>query len=122
LNINKSQLFAPTTYDRVDSDMVIAVFDEFIEQITKKTVIVVDNASFHTSKKFKAKIEEWNQKDVEIFYLPPYSPELNPIEILWKFMKYHWIDFNAYKSIQNMKYYVENILSNYGSKYEINFC
>ena len=121
LNIKHNKLFGTTTYNRVDSDMVIASFDEFIQQITTKTVIVVDNASFHTSKKFKDKIEEWNNKNIEIFYLPPYSPELNPIEIPWKFMKYHWIDFNAYKSTENMRHYVENIIINYGITYEINF-
>ena len=28
-----------------------------------------------------------------LFYLPPYSPELNMIEILWKQAKYHWRRF-----------------------------
>ena len=124
LNINKSKLFSMTTYSRVDSDMVIAVFDEFIEQIktsTNKTVIVIDNASFHTSKKFKDMLPIWSKQNIEIFYLPPYSPQLNPIEILWKFMKYHWIDFNAYKSTKNMKNYVDKVLTNYGTDYEINF-
>jgi len=124
LNINNSKLFATTTYSRVDSDMVIATFNEFMKQTIrncKKTIIVVDNASFHTSKKFKDMLPKWNKKGVEIFYLPPYSPELNPIEILWKFMKYHWIDFKAYKSTKNMRNYVENIIINYGKKYEINF-
>lgn len=32
-----------------------------------------------------------------IYYLPPYSPELNLIEILWSFIKYAWLPFNAYK-------------------------
>jgi hypothetical protein len=31
-----------------------------------------------------------------IKYLPPYSPELNLIEILWRFMKYYWLPFSAY--------------------------
>jgi hypothetical protein len=41
--------------------------------------------------------------------------------MLWKFMKYYWIEFDAYKSTQNMKNYVEKILVGYGTKYEINF-
>jgi transposase len=54
-------------------------------------------------------------------YLPPYSPQLNPIEQLWKFMKYYWIEFDAYKSAKHMRDYVEKVLIGYGTDYEINF-
>ncbi|MBT5934284.1 MAG: IS630 family transposase, partial [Sulfurimonas sp.] len=36
-----------------DTEVVIAYFNLFAEEITKPTVAVVDNASIHTSKKFK---------------------------------------------------------------------
>ncbi len=97
------------------------MFNQFVKQITKKTIVVLDNASIHTSKKFKAKIDEWKQQGLTLFYLPPYSPELNPIEMLWKFMKYYWIEFDAYKSTKNMKTYVEKIISNYDDEFEMCF-
>jgi len=122
LNINKSKLFASTTYDKVDSDVVIEVFNLFADTITKKTVVVVDNAAIHTSKKFKNQIKKWEAKGLLLFYLPPYSPQLNPIEQLWKFMKYYWIKLDAYKSVKNMKEYVEKVIVGYGSNYEVNFC
>ncbi|SFV66602.1 Mobile element protein [hydrothermal vent metagenome] len=122
LNINKSKLFASTTYDKVDSDVVIEVFNLFADTITKKTVVVVDNAAIHTSKKFKNQIKKWEAKGLLLFYLPPYSPQLNPIEQLWKFMKYYWIELDAYKSVKNMKEYVEKVIVGYGSNYEVNFC
>jgi len=81
----------------------------------------MDQASIHTSKEFTAKIAVWKEKNVEIFYLPPYSPELNIIEILWRFMKYEWIELWAYKSWANMVEYVENILKKFGIEYKINF-
>lgn len=121
LNIQKNSLFATTTYSRVDSDMVIATFNEFAKQIKKKTIVVVDNATFHTSKKFKEMISIWKDIGLEVFYLPSYSPQLNPIEILWRFMKYHWIDFSAYKSIKNLRNYVHDVIINFGKKYEILF-
>ena len=121
LNINKSKLFASTTYDKVDTDVVIAVFNLFAETITKRTFVVLDNASFHTSKKFKDQIKKWEEKGLYLFYLPPYSPQLNPIEQLWKFMKYYWIDLEAYTSIENLKNYVEKVIVGYGTEYGINF-
>jgi transposase len=63
----------------------------------------------------------WKEKNVEIFYVPPYSPELNMIEILWRFMKYEWIELWAYKSWGHMVEYVENILKKFGIEYKINF-
>ena len=121
LDINNSKLFSYSTYDRVDTDVVIDIFEQFVKQIKRNTVVVLDNASIHTSKKFKAKLNEWKQKGLTLFYLPPYSPQLNPIEILWKFMKYHWIEFNAYESTSKMKDYVEKVLNGYGDEFEICF-
>ena len=36
----------------------------------------------------------------------PYSPQLNLIEILWRFMKYEWIELNAYESWDSLVSYV----------------
>ncbi len=121
LDINNSKLFASTTYDKVDSDSVIKTFDLFVGELKKDTIVVMDNAPTHTSKKFKEHMKLLEKKGVRIFFLPPYSPQLNPIEQLWKFMKYYWIEFDAYKSVQNMKNYVEKVIVGYGSEYEINF-
>ena len=121
LNKNKSTLFASTTTDKVNSEVVIAHFNLFVEEITKPTVAVVDNASIHTSKKFRDMLPLWEEKNLTIFYLPPYSPELNPIEMVWKFMKYYWIELDAYKSAVEMKKYVEKVIIGYGTDYEINF-
>ncbi len=43
---------------RVDSDKVIEVFDDFTSNLEKQSVVILDNASFHKSKKFKAHIEK----------------------------------------------------------------
>jgi len=68
-----------------------------------------------------AKIKEWKEQDVHIFFLPPYSPELNLIEILWKRIKYQWIPFDAYLSFQNLKERLSFVLNNVGIKYDIVF-
>jgi transposase len=120
-NKNKSTLFASTTTDKVDTEVVIGHFNLFVDEITKPTVAVVDNASVHTSKKFEDMLPIWELKGLTVFYLPPYSPQLNPIEMVWKFMKYNWIELDAYKSSLNMKNYVEKVIQGYGVSYEIKF-
>ncbi len=120
-NKNKSTLFASTKSDNVDLEVVIGHFNLFLEDTTKSTVVVVDNASIHTSKKFKNMLPIWEKKGLTVFYLPSYSPQLNPIEMVWKFMKYYWMELDAYKSAKNMKQYVEKVIIGYGIDYEIKF-
>jgi len=60
-----------------NTDKIISFMDSFVAQTIKKTVVILDNSLIHKSKKFIAKMEEWKEKDVLIFFLPPYSPELN---------------------------------------------
>jgi len=115
------ELVAYTTEGIVDSDFVIGCFDEFIKELRGKTVVVMDNSTFHTSEAFEMKIAEWQSKGLEIFYLPKYSPQLNLIEILWRFMKYEWIEWWAYKGWSYLVKYVEMVICGYGTEYEINF-
>ncbi|WP_336718131.1 IS630 family transposase [Chryseobacterium mucoviscidosis] len=105
----------------INSEMLIVFFDRFAQTIVKKTVVVLDNSSLHTSKKFKEKIKEWKELDLLIYFIPPYSPELNKIEILWRFVKYKWLKFDAYISFENLKASLKNVLDNFGKKCIINF-
>lgn len=68
----------------INSDVVIACIDEFCKTLEKdkKNVLVLDNASIHTSEAFENNIEKWEKKGLELFYLPKYSPELNIIASL----------------------------------------
>jgi len=52
--------------------------------IEKKLIIFTDNASWHKTKKVTKYCEENN---IELWFTPPYTPEFNPIERVWSFMK-----------------------------------
>ncbi len=105
----------------INSDVVIACIDAFFAAVDKPTVIVVDQASIHTSDVILDKIEEWQERGITIFELPSYSPELNLIEILWRFIKYEWIGIDAYQSWESFVASVEKILREFGKNYVINF-
>lgn len=81
----------------------------------------MDNASIHQNQILWDKQIEWAKKGLTIFFLPTYSPHLNKIEILWRFIKYEWLETEAYESYSNLVKAVENILINFGSEYTINF-
>lgn len=58
-----------------------------IKELKSGQYVVMDNASFHKSQKTKELIESVGCK---VIFLPPYSPDLNPIEKFWASMK-RWI-------------------------------
>lgn len=69
----------------VEANVDTAAFNTWIEKILipdlpKNSVVVMDNASFHKSQQTKKLIQN-NGHDLQ--YLPPYSPDLNPIEHKW---------------------------------------
>ena len=68
------------------------LFNNWVEQFLIKEliagqVVIMDNAAFHKSKKAKELIESVGCR---VMFLPPYSPDLNPIEKFWANMK-RWI-------------------------------
>ena len=105
----------------VHTGMVIACFDAFCHTLTQKTVVVIDNASIHTSEEFVDRLPYWKKKGLILKYLPPYSPELNLIEILWRRIKYTWLPFSAYECLNALNEALETILSRVGSEYQITF-
>jgi transposase len=116
-----NELQAYSRLGSVNSDVVVRCINDFCKDLDKKTVLVMDNSPIHTSETFQDNIPAWEEKGLDIFYLPKYSPELNCIEILWRFIKYEWIELDAYKSWTHLVNYVENVLQNFGDKYKIIF-
>lgn len=106
----------------VTSDVVAACIDAFFPQPTPlPTVIVMDQASIHTGQQVRERRDEWAAQGIHLFELPAYSPELNLIEILWRFMKYEWMEIEAYESWESLKRHVEEMLVGFGDKFVINF-
>ena len=72
---------------RINSGVII----RFLEQIMRshkrrKIVVVMDQAPCHISKKVRAFVDA--RKNLKVFYIPPYSPELNPDEKVWRHLKH----------------------------------
>lgn len=107
--------------EAIDSDIVVACFDHLSQTITKPTLVVLDGAPIHTSEIFQARLKEWEERNLHVYLLPAYSPELNLIEILWRKIKYEWLPFSAYESFKDLLREVRKVLRQVGSKYQINF-
>ncbi|MHA1438428.1 MAG: IS630 family transposase [Promethearchaeota archaeon] len=70
--------------------------------VHKKLIIVLDNAQVHHSKVLELFLEA-NKDRLELIFLSPHSPDLNPMEWLWKFLRKmvtHNTFFGTFKEFQ----------------------
>jgi transposase len=117
----ENQLHFRTTTASINTEFLTTFFDEFAMKLTKLTVIVLDNAKIHRSKKFKKRCEYWEEKGLFFVYLPPYSPHLNIIERLWLELKQRWIKPEDYQSFETLRYAVQLAMMAVGKDLNINF-
>jgi len=85
------------SYERITSTSVISFLKtiESSQADLSKIYVIVDNARYFKSKVVNEFLKKEGRR-VRLIYLPPYSPNLNPIERVWKFL---------HKKILNNKYY-----------------
>jgi transposase len=80
-----------------------AIINTFLEQFSatipagEQAVMVWDGAGFHTSKALRV------PENVTLVRLPPYSPELNPIENLWHYLKSHFWSNRSYADYDELE-------------------
>lgn len=89
-NGESSSLFAPN----VNTDCMNIFLEQMSQYLrTQEAFLVMDCASWHKSKNLKV------PKNINIIYLPPYSPELNPVERLWLYIKQNILRNKIYDTI-----------------------
>lgn len=119
-----NRCFFHTVTGNVASEQVIAAFDAFAQQTQQEKAIrfvILDNASMHRSDAFRTRLTTWLEQGLAVHYLPPYSPELNRIEILWRKIKYEWLPLSAYESFSALRSALKAVLQGVGTKYRITF-
>ena len=81
-----NKILAPFQYSgTMDSRLFEFWFsNQLLPSLGKGTVIVMDNAAFHSKKRL---LSAARIADCKLLFLPPYSPELNPIEKFWAWLK-----------------------------------
>lgn len=98
LNIKTGKEIAIST-ERQNSENTIKFLKRLINiYLSKRILLIWDNASWHKSKKVRRFLT--TTKQIELFNFPPYTPELNPEEQIWKALRQNIthnrleIDFN----------------------------
>jgi transposase len=74
------------------------IFLEHLKETLKgrSCLLILDQAGWHNSKRLKI------PTNIELLFLPPYSPELNPVERLWQWLKRHSLRNRFYKDLEEV--------------------
>ncbi len=89
-------------YKTINGDSIIHFMRKIREQFTERKQIhlIMDKAGYHIAQSVKDEAEELN---INLIYLPAYSPNLNPIERLWKVMNEQVRNNRFFKSSKDFK-------------------
>ena len=110
-----------TCTQNLTSTFIIEQLDRLSLSLSRETVVVLDNARVHTAAAVQACRAAWEQRGLTLFYLPPYSPQLNLAETLWRKLKYEWLRPHDYLSFDHLHYAVQLALAAVGSQLTIAF-
>jgi transposase len=85
-------------------------FQIFLDELSKNKpeefkVMILDNGAFHKGKALKI------PNNIVLVFLPPYSPELNPAELVWLNMK-RKMNNKIYKTMEELKLDLDKIVKN----------
>jgi transposase len=91
-----------------------ASFLEFLKKVmkryaNKRVIMIIDNARIHHAKLLRPFLKEHHQR-LYLLFLPPYSPNLNPIEKLWRWLKDGVISNVFHKNQSEIEQAVERFL------------
>lgn len=83
--------------------------DNDFQEFGPKILIILDNASYHKKKDILNKIEN-ELPNIQLYFLPPYSPDYNLIELVWHSAK-EYIAHRLFKSISDLQELLNRLLN-----------
>lgn len=107
--------------ENMNSETFVRFVNDFVGTLKRATTLVLDNASYHKSVLTRSHFEQWEKQGLTILFLPPRSPHLNVIEILWAKLKYNWLGTQDFRSVAALERKLNTIFKNYGGKWKIDF-
>jgi transposase len=103
------------------AELWVKAVEDWLAKQAGPVRLVLDNASIHRARLVQERMAAWQQQGLHLFYLPPYSPELNRIEVLWHRFKHAWLAPTDYASEETLFQQINAIAQAIGTKYRITF-
>jgi transposase len=108
--ISTGELFTAKFRETTTAALFGGFLGLLLESVGRPLTVILDNASIHKAKEIQPLLALLKEKGLTLYFLPPYSPELNRIEKLWHKMKYEWMAFKAQQCCTTLEADVDKIL------------
>jgi transposase len=109
--VNASGAFWSATYTgKLDAESFVIFLRDFMKGRSTKVFLVVDGHPAHKAKIVKTYVAE-TQGQLELYFLPPYAPDLNPDEFVWNYMKTIGVSKKPLKKNESLRERVEQDLT-----------
>lgn len=119
--LSSNKTTEPSTPPIFTSSDALPYLMKVLLRIRKDSFIVLDNASVHRCKLMRELRPIWEKQGLFLFFLPPYSPHLNIVEMLWRILKDKRLRPIDYVSTDSLLYATNRALVAIGTKLKINF-
>ena len=100
----------------VDTACMNVYLEELAEEIKEDFILIMDGAGWHKSKDLIV------PQNIQIELLPPYCPELNPVERLWRFIKDNTIKNKVFETLGNLEDEVCEFIKNLTKEVVLGIC
>lgn len=98
---SKGQFFQHTYEGAIKANGVVAYLTHLLRHIAGPVTVVLDNARIHKAKEMQAFLKD--NARLSLMYLPPYTPEFNPVEQVWAYVKRHVLANCCPESLAELK-------------------
>jgi transposase len=73
----------------------------------ERIILCMDKAGWHTTHALKLPV------NICLWYLPPHSPELNPVELLWRQIRLHFFNNKSFDTLDEVEHQLEKALKSW---------
>ena len=109
----KGELRFMTSTDKISAALFIEFLQRLILDYPRKIFLIVDGSSTHTAKSVQRYLD--TRKDrIRLFFFPPYSPEVNPDELVWNDVKNNGVGRTMIRTPEDLKRAVTSSLKRLG--------
>jgi hypothetical protein len=96
--------------DSMTMNMFLKVLSE--QQQHERIILCMDKAGWHTTKQLEI------PKNIILWFLPPYSPELNPVELIWRELRAKYFNNKTFNSLGDVDNHLEYALNDFAKDLE----
>ena len=109
----RGEFWAATYSGKLDAESFVVFLQNFVENQAGKVFLVVDGHPAHKAKLVANYVQSLKGR-LELHFLPPYAPDLNPDEFVWGYMKSNGVSKKPLEQNESLQKRIEEDLNKIG--------